>query len=166
MIKIYTDGACANNPGPGGWGAYLELDDKTTLKISGYELNTTNNQMEITAAIESLMQIKESSNIIIYTDSKYLQQAMTSWIYKWQKNNWCKSDNKPVKNIELWKKLILHTKKHNIEWIWVKGHNDNYGNIKADQLAVTAKDIAIQKLRNQVAKNNTEYHTEHETAFN
>jgi ribonuclease HI len=145
-ITIYTDGACSGNPGPGGWGALLLFaDDKK--EILGYELNSTNNRMEITAAIEALQMLTIPYIVEIYTDSKYLEQGITKWIYNWLNNNWRKSDNKPVKNSDLWKKLYEQLNKHEIIWRWVKAHAGNFGNERADTLALNGKAIAIKKLQ-------------------
>lgn len=145
MVEIYTDGACGGNPGPGGWGALLKYG--TVVKeIYGYQLETTNNQMEVLAAIEALKLLKKPCRIKLYTDSKYLQKGITEWIHNWQKNNWLKSDNKPVKNVELWRNLQQQIAKHDIMWVWVKGHADNEGNNIADSLATRGKEIARQEL--------------------
>lgn len=140
-VEIYTDGACAGNPGPGGWGALLIFNGKRK-EIFGYELNTTNNQMEMAGAIFALKALKRPCKVTIYTDSVYLQKGITEWIFNWEKNNWLKSDNKPVKNVELWQNLRYEIKKHDIIWKWIKGHNDNQGNIIADKLAVKGKEKA------------------------
>lgn len=145
-VVIYTDGACAGNPGPGGWGALLQFND-INKEIFGYELDTTNNRMEITAAIEALKILKKSCHVEIYTDSKYLQQGITSWIYKWISNNWCKSNNEPVKNADLWQNLYEELSKHTIIWKWVRGHANNIGNIAADKLAVQGRQTAIEILK-------------------
>jgi len=146
VLNIYTDGACSGNPGPGGWGAYLEYgedgSEKITKEIFGYNYETTNNQMEIVAAIEALKILKKPCTVNLYTDSKYLQLGITKWIHTWRMNNWLKSDNKPVKNAQLWQKLQDEIARHVIIWHWVKGHSDNYGNIIADKLAVKGKEIA------------------------
>ena len=142
LVEIYSDGACKGNPGPGGWGAVLQYRDKVK-HISGYELNTTNNRMEMRAAIEALKSLKYRCHVNLYTDSIYLQQGITDWIYQWQANNWLKSDKKPVKNVDLWQILYTQIQKHKINWHWVKGHATNQGNIMADRLAVDAKNIAI-----------------------
>ncbi|MCP5369473.1 MAG: ribonuclease HI [Rickettsiaceae bacterium] len=147
-VLIYTDGACAGNPGPGGWGALLVFNDKKK-EIFGYELNTTNNQMEIQGAIKSLRELKKSCKVDLYTDSKYLQQGITIWINNWKANNWKKSDNKPVKNLELWQDLDKELKKHDITWHWVKGHGNNEGNILADKLAVQGKEEAMKLAKKQ-----------------
>ena len=132
--KIYTDGACKGNPGEGGWGAILEFTDETN-KIYGYQENTTNNRMEIVAAIEAIKLVKEESDIIIYTDSKYLMNGINTWIHSWKKNNWKTSGNKNVKNVDLWKAIDELNSKHSIRWNWVKGHSGNPGNEMADDLA-------------------------------
>ncbi|MDG1437065.1 MAG: ribonuclease HI [Rickettsiaceae bacterium] len=144
-VEIYTDGACSGNPGPGGWGALLIFKDNRK-EIWGHQLETTNNQMEIQAAISALQALKTPCAVAIYTDSKYVQQGITQWIHSWQKNNWRKSDNKPVKNAELWKNLQHEIKKHDIIWNWVKGHAQNKGNIIADGLAVEGRDFAKGEL--------------------
>lgn len=149
-VTIYTDGACSGNPGPGGWGAYLEYKD-VKKEIFGYQLNTTSNQMELLAAIEALNCLKKSCIIDLYTDSKYLQLGITKWINGWKANSWRKSDNKPLKNIELWQKLDQQIVKHDVSWYWVKGHADNYGNILADKLAVLGSQVA-RKEQNVICK--------------
>ena len=144
LVEIYTDGACSGNPGLGGWGALLIFKEKRK-EISGYLENTTNNQMELMASIEALKILKKSCEVNLYTDSTYVQKGITEWIYNWEKNNWRKSDNKPVKNIELWKKLQKEITKHDIIWNWVKGHSDNEGNDIADRLAVEAREKAERR---------------------
>ncbi|MGC0371777.1 MAG: hypothetical protein DGJ47_000477 [Rickettsiaceae bacterium] len=141
-VIIYTDGACSGNPGPGGWGALLIFKD-TKKEIFDGTQETTNNQMEMQAAISALQQLKKTCNVNIYTDSVYVQKGITQWIHGWQRNNWRKSDNKPVKNVELWKELQSEINKHNVTWHWVKGHANNEGNIIADSLAVRGKEKAI-----------------------
>jgi len=133
-ITIYTDGACKGNPGEGGWGAYIEYNNEK-VKLYGYEKDTTNNRMEITAAIEALRYIKVKSNIIIYTDSKYLMNGINTWINNWKKNNWRTSSNKDVKNVDLWQIIDELNSNHSIKWSWVKGHSGNPGNEMADELA-------------------------------
>ena len=133
-ITIYTDGACKGNPGEGGWGAFIEYSNEK-VKLYGYEKDTTNNRMEIIAAIEALRSINAQSNIIIYTDSKYLMNGINTWIHGWKKNNWKTSSNKNVKNVDLWKIIDELNSNHSIEWIWVKGHSGNPGNEMADELA-------------------------------
>ncbi len=139
-VIIYTDGACSGNPGPGGWGAYMICDSKTK-RIFGSEKNTTNNRMEIKAAIEALKTLKWKCDVELHTDSVYLKNGITTWIEKWIQNNWY-SNKKLVKNIDLWQDLLEITKEHNISWYWVKGHSDNVGNNIADELANLGKNAA------------------------
>lgn len=145
-VIIYTDGACSGNPGPGGWGALLKFDD-ITKEIFGYELETTNNRMEMKAAIEALKILKKPCLVEIHTDSKYLQLGITEWIHKWIKNNWRKNNNELVKNADLWQILYNELSNHNIIWSWVKGHSNNIGNELADKLAVFGKETAIKMLK-------------------
>jgi ribonuclease HI len=133
-IEIYTDGACRGNPGAGGWGVYLLYKNEKKESYGG-KLNTTNNQMELTAAIEGLKVLKEPCKVKLYTDSKYVMDGINSWIANWKKNNWKTASKKDVKNKDLWIELDAETCKHEIEWIWVKGHSGNIGNEKADALA-------------------------------
>ena len=133
-LEIYTDGACRGNPGAGGWGVYL-LYKNEKKEFYGGKLNTTNNQMELTAAIEGLKVLKEPCKVKLYTDSKYVMDGFNSWIANWKKNNWKTASKKDVKNKDLWIELDAETCKHEIEWIWVKGHSGNIGNEKADALA-------------------------------
>ncbi|MDP5110020.1 MAG: ribonuclease HI [Rickettsiaceae bacterium] len=144
LVEIYTDGACSGNPGHGGWGALLIFKGKKK-EISGYLETTTNNQMELMAAIEALKVLKKPCKVNLYTDSTYVQKGITEWIYNWEKNNWRKRDNSPVKNIELWQKLQQEMEKHDIIWNWVKGHSDNEGNNTADRLAVEARERLKRK---------------------
>ena len=134
-FKIYTDGACSGNPGKGGWGAII-LDGKNQSSISGSENKTTNNRMELMAAIMALKKIKKKSDITIFTDSKYVKDGITDWIKKWKQNNWKSSNKKPVKNKDLWIKLDNSCQKHKISWKWVKAHAGNKYNNLADELAV------------------------------
>tara|TARA_Y100001934_G_C12014447_1_gene613802 strand:- start:99 stop:527 length:429 start_codon:yes stop_codon:yes gene_type:complete len=134
MIEIYTDGACSGNPGIGGWGAII-IEDKKNLEIKGGLNDTTNNQMELMATIEALKTFREKKEITIYTDSKYVKDGITTWIKKWKINNWKTANKKDVKNKELWIMLDNQMKKHEIIWKWVKGHEGNYYNEKADALA-------------------------------
>ena len=140
MIKIYTDGSCLGNPGNGGWAAIIIDQDKIT-KISGNKKNTTNNQMELMAAIEALKKIPTEQEVQLYTDSKYVKMGITEWIDKWSKNNWKTSSKQKVKNIELWKKLNEISKKHKIEWYWVKAHAGNIINEEVDKLAKKAANL-------------------------
>lgn len=137
-ITIYTDGACSGNPGKGGWGAILIYGD-IKKEISGYEKETTNNQMELTAPIEALSLLKKPCSVKLYSDSAYLVNAFNEgWIYNWQKNGWKTSNKQDVKNRELWEKIYSFTKIHKIEWIKVKGHSTNKYNNRCDELAVNA----------------------------
>ena len=134
--KIYTDGACSGNPGKGGWAAII-LDKKNQLNISGGESKTTNNRMELMAAIMALKKIKNRSEITIYTDSRYVKDGITNWINKWKLNNWKSSNKKPIKNKDLWIKLDNFCLKHKVTWKWVKAHAGNKYNNLADELAVS-----------------------------
>ncbi len=136
-IDIYTDGACSGNPGKGGWGVYLKIDNEE-IQLNGAKDNTTNNRMELTAVIEALKYLKCKSNINLFTDSKYVMQGIKEWIHNWKKNNWKTSKREPVKNKELWIELDKLVSLHNIQWKWVKGHSGDYGNERADYLATTA----------------------------
>lgn len=134
-IIIYTDGACSGNPGIGGWGAVIIVPgDKTTL-LNGGLSHTTNNQMELTAVIESLRYFKKSKQILIATDSKYVMNGIENWIKNWKQNGWMTASKKPVKNKDLWISLDKEVTRHTIEWQWVKGHAGNENNEKADFLA-------------------------------
>ena len=133
-VIIYTDGACRGNPGPGGWGVLIEYGE-LSKQLYGGDVSTTNNKMELTAAIMALKEIKEPCEIILYTDSKYVLQGIEEWIHNWKKRGWRGANKKPVKNIELWKELDELRDKHNIKWNWVKGHSGDPGNETADMLA-------------------------------
>lgn len=134
-VKIYTDGACSGNPGKGGWGAILFYRDEKR-EISGYEENTTNNKMELTAAIKALERLKEPCEVELYSDSAYLVNAfLEGWLTKWQMNGFKSSNKKPVQNVDLWQKLIELNNIHKITWIKVKGHADNVYNNRCDALA-------------------------------
>jgi ribonuclease HI len=134
VVKIYTDGACKGNPGAGGWGALLELDGKKKELFGGERL-TTNNRMELTAVIRALEALKRRCTVQLHTDSKYVQQGITEWIHNWKRRGWRTADKKPVKNEDLWRALDELAQKHDIEWLWVKGHAGHDGNEKADLLA-------------------------------
>jgi len=136
--KIYTDGACSGNPGPGGWGAVIFDNENNQKNISGSETNTTNNRMELSAAIMALKKIKTSSEITIYTDSTYVKNGITEWVLKWKKNEWINSNKKPVKNKDLWVKLDNLCVQNKVIWKWVKGHSTNKYNNLADELATQA----------------------------
>lgn len=133
-VTIYTDGACRGNPGPGGWGAWLTFGEHQ-LELCGGEQNTTNNRMELLAAIRGLEALKEACQVELHTDSQYLRQGITSWIHGWKKNGWKTSARKPVKNEDLWRALDAEVARHKINWHWVKGHSGDPGNERADALA-------------------------------
>lgn len=133
-VTIYTDGACSGNPGPGGWGALLKYNGHEREMFGG-EDETTNNRMELMAAIMALETLKERCSVELYTDSKYVMDGIKSWINNWKKNGWRTSAKKPVKNVDLWQQLDTATDRHDITWHWVKGHTGNVGNERADELA-------------------------------
>ncbi|HEX7775446.1 MAG TPA: ribonuclease HI [Parvibaculum sp.] len=133
-INIYTDGACSGNPGPGGWGA-LMVYKGAEKELCGGETLTTNNRMELMAAIQALEALKRPSHVKLHTDSVYLRDGITKWIHNWKRNGWRTADKKPVKNAELWKRLELTLETHDISWHWVKGHSGHDGNERADELA-------------------------------
>jgi len=135
IIKIYTDGACSGNPGIGGWGAVIIFDNNESINLNGGLINTTNNQMELTAAIEALKYFKDRSHINLFTDSKYVKEGIESWISNWKNNGWKTASKKSVKNKELWIELDKLIQRHTINWQWVKGHSGNKHNEKADYLA-------------------------------
>ena len=136
--KIYTDGACSGNPGPGGWGAVIFDQDNKQKNILGSEKNTTNNRMELLAAIMSLKKIKTNSEVVIFTDSIYVKNGITEWMKNWKKNGWKNSSKKPVKNKDLWVKLDKLCEANSVSWKWVKGHSTNEFNNLADELATKA----------------------------
>lgn len=133
-VEIYTDGACSGNPGPGGWGAWLVYNGNEK-ELSGGEALTTNNRMELKATIEALNALKRPCRIRLHTDSTYVKDGITTWIHNWQKNGWRSARKKPVKNADLWRQLHDATQRHEITWIWVKGHSGHPGNEHADALA-------------------------------
>ena len=136
-VTIYTDGACSGNPGKGGWGAIL-IYAKEKKYMSGSKQLTTNNQMELTATIEALKAILKPSNIALYTDSQYVKNGITSWIFNWKKNGWKTANKKPVANKDLWIELEKCVDFHTVNWFWVKGHSGDHYNEIADELAVKA----------------------------
>ena len=136
-VTIYTDGACSGNPGKGGWGAIL-IYAKEKKYMSGSKQLTTNNQMELTATIEALKAILKPSNIALYTDSQYVKNGITSWIFNWKKNGWKTANKKPVANKDLWIELEKYVDFHSVDWFWVKGHSGDHYNEIADELAVKA----------------------------
>ena len=133
-VEIFTDGACKGNPGPGGWGVLLRFDKKEK-QLCGGEKNTTNNRMELQAAIEGLAALKESCKVILTTDSQYVRKGITEWLKNWKKNGWKTAAKKPVKNADLWQRLDELSGTHKIDWKWVKGHSGHRENEIADQLA-------------------------------
>ena len=133
-VTIYCDGACKGNPGPGGWGAVLECKG-ATKEIFGGEKNTTNNQMELTAAINAFKALIKPCVVTLYTDSNYVIKGISEWMQGWKKKGWKTASGTPVKNVELWKELDLLVQQHSVSWNWVKGHSGNPGNERADQLA-------------------------------
>ena len=133
-VIIYTDGACRGNPGPGGWGVLIEYGE-LSKQLYGGDASSTNNKMELTAAIMALREIKEPCEVILYTDSKYVINGIEDWIHNWKKRGWIGSNKKSVKNIELWKELDKLRHEHTIKWNWVKGHSGDPGNETADMLA-------------------------------
>lgn len=133
-VEIFTDGACSGNPGPGGWGALL-LFNGTEKEISGGEFETTNNRMEMMAAIEALNVLKRSCSVKLTTDSSYLKDGITTWIKKWRQNGWKTASKKPVKNVDLWRTLEDALQRHDVEWVWVRGHSGHPENERADELA-------------------------------
>ena len=133
-VDVYTDGACKGNPGPGGWGVWLKWGDHEK-ELFGGEARTTNNRMELTAVIEALASLKRRCRVRLHTDSQYVHGGISTWIHDWKKRGWRTADRKPVKNVDLWKKLDGLVGKHDVEWIWVRGHHGNPGNERADELA-------------------------------
>ena len=136
LIKIYTDGACSGNPGPGGWGVFIE-NSGNVIELSGREENTTNNRMELKAVIEALKFFTINSELTIHTDSKYVMDGASRWIINWKKNNWKTAQKKDVKNKDLWIELDNLLNYHDVSWVWVKGHDGIYGNERADYLATS-----------------------------
>lgn len=137
-VQIYTDGACSGNPGPGGFGAILKYGSHMKEISGGYRL-TTNNRMELTAVIKGLRQLKKSCRVTIYSDSRYIVDAMNKgWLKKWMAGGWVKSDGEPVKNSDLWKELVGLLRPHRVTWVWIKGHSENEFNERCDRMAVNA----------------------------
>ena len=143
-VRLYTDGGCRGNPGPGGWGAVL-LYGKHKKLLKGFERDTTNNRMELLAAIEGLSALTRTVEVELYTDSKYVQQGISQWITNWKRNGWKTAAKKPVKNQDLWQRLDSLIDKHTVRWHWVKGHAGNEYNELADQLANQAMDELASK---------------------
>ena len=137
QVDIFTDGACKGNPGPGGWGAVLRFGDRER-EMSGGEAATTNNRMEMMAAIEALNALNRPCVVRLHTDSKYVLDGITKWVFGWQKRGWRTADNKPVKNVEIWQALLAAAARHEVTWRWVKGHAGHPENERADALACAA----------------------------
>jgi ribonuclease HI len=134
-VEIYTDGACSGNPGPGGWGAVLLYRGHEKELYGGEAADTTNNRMELMAAIQALENLTRPAAVRLHTDSVYVRSGVTKWLPGWKRNGWKTADKKPVKNADLWQRLDAATKRHDVEWLWVKGHAGNPGNERADALA-------------------------------
>lgn len=134
QVQVFTDGACSGNPGPGGWGAVLRFGDKERELCGGAD-NTTNNRMELTAAIEGLRALNEPCEVVLTTDSTYVKDGITRWLANWKKNGWKTAAKKAVKNQDLWQELDLQTSRHSVQWQWVKGHSGHPENERADALA-------------------------------
>ncbi len=134
VVEIFTDGACSGNPGPGGWGAILRYGS-SEKELSGGEPETTNNRMEMLAAIHALEALKRPMTVALYTDSNYLRDGITKWIHQWKANGWRTAAKKPVKNQDLWERLDIAMKRHRVEWHWVRGHDGHPENERADKLA-------------------------------
>jgi ribonuclease HI len=142
VVEIWTDGGCKPNPGPGGWAAILKFRD-TIKELSGAEAATTNNRMELTAAAEALEALKRSCDVVLHTDSQYLQNGITRWSTGWVRKNWRSSTGDPVANVDLWQRILAAAKVHRVEWRWVRGHAGNDMNERADQLATQARNDAF-----------------------
>jgi ribonuclease HI len=140
-VVIYTDGACKGNPGPGGWGAFL-TSGTVEKELFGGQLATTNNRMELTAVIEALNALKKPCQVVVYTDSSYVQQGIKTWIHNWKARGWKTADKKPVKNEDLWRALDSAAARHQVDWRWVKGHAGDPGNERADMLANKGVELA------------------------
>ena len=143
LVHIYTDGACSGNPGPGGWGALIRAGVHEK-ELSGGAPHTTNNKMELTAAIEALKALTKPCHVVLHTDSQYVMKGITEWITGWKRKGWKNSQGKPVENRDLWEALDAATKPHSIKWVWVKGHAGHKDNERVDQLAVAAS-LAYKK---------------------
>ncbi|MFN0041214.1 MAG: ribonuclease HI [Burkholderiales bacterium] len=142
-VEIYTDGACRGNPGPGGWGVWLKFGENEKEMCGGERL-TTNNRMELIAVIEALKSLKRKCRVRLHTDSKYVHDGISDWIHAWKRRGWRTADKKPVKNEDLWRQLDEAVQRHDVEWVWVRGHNGNAGNEHADVLANRGVEIALR----------------------
>jgi ribonuclease HI len=142
-VEIFTDGACKGNPGPGGWGAVVRYG-KHEKELSGGERDTTNNRMEMTAAIRALEMLIEPCQVVLYTDSTYVKDGITKWVAGWQRNGWKTASKKPVRNADLWHELIGAVARHTVEWRWVKGHSGHPENERADRLASAAAEALMR----------------------
>jgi ribonuclease HI len=145
-VEIFTDGACKGNPGPGGWGALLRVG-RHEKELSGGEPSTTNNRMELTAAIRALQALIEPCAVVLHSDSKYVLDGITKWVHGWQKNGWKNASKQPVRNADLWHELIAAAKQHKVEWVWVKGHNGHADNERVDALACAAAEAVAAEAR-------------------
>ena len=148
MVEMFTDGACRGNPGPGGWGVLLVCRDRER-SLSGAEHHTTNNRMELMAAIRGLECLHGAHQVRVTTDSQYLRNGVTRWIAHWKRRGWKTADRKPVKNIDLWRRLDVAAARHDVEWVWVRGHAGHAGNSRADALARSAIDTLAQRERSR-----------------
>ena len=144
LVEIFTDGACRGNPGPGGWAALLRTGTKERT-ISGGEALTTNNRMELIAAIRALEALTKACRVALHTDSQYVRDGITKWIHGWQRNGWKNASKQPVRNADLWHDLIEAVARHQVEWVWVKGHNGHPENERADRLASDAAEVAAKR---------------------
>lgn len=142
IVTIFTDGSCRGNPGPGGWAAILQYQNKELI-VSGHEPHTTNNRMELKAAVEALKALRRPCKVHIHTDSQYVKQGITAWIFNWRRNGWKSADKKPIKNQDLWIELDESTKPHEVQWSWVKGHNGHHMNERVDELARQAMEEGV-----------------------
>ncbi|GAB3712849.1 ribonuclease HI [Nocardiopsis nanhaiensis] len=140
-VVIYTDGACSGNPGPGGWGVWLRYKEHER-ELFGGEEQTTNNRMELMAAIQALESLKRDVPVLLHTDSSYVRNGITSWVHGWKKRGWKTADKKPVKNVDLWQRLDEVASRYDVEWKWVRGHSGDEGNDRADELARRGRDEA------------------------
>ncbi len=150
VVTIYADGACKGNPGVGGWGALLKAGE-VEKEIFGGEANTTNNRMELRAVIEALTTLNRDCDVVVYTDSVYVQKGISEWIHGWKRNGWRTSDKKPVKNDDLWRALDSLAQQHKVDWRWVKGHAGHPGNERADALANQGVESLGRQTKSKVA---------------